>query len=115
MPRERLPGRRDGEAFAIEHLGLRFRAQVSIYPDGRLGEVFIDAEKQHSTVGALGGDIAILISLLLQHGMHAAEIGHALNRDLRGNPQSIAGTIVDLLAGLDVQLDQAAQESEAAE
>jgi hypothetical protein len=43
--RERLPDRRDGEGFAIEHLGLRFRAHVSIYPDGRLGEIFIDAEK----------------------------------------------------------------------
>lgn len=112
----RLPNRRDSESFAIEHLGLRFRVQVSIYPDGRLGEIFIDAEKQNSAVGALGGDVAILISLLLQHGMGAADIGHALNRDARGNAQSIVGTMVDLLAGLDREpIEQTAPADEAAE
>lgn len=101
MTREILPHKRQGESFPIEHVGIRFRMHVSEYPDGRLGEVFLNAEKNESAVDAVGGDFAILISLLLQHGMTAAQIGHALRRGARGEPLSIAGTVVDFLVKLD--------------
>jgi hypothetical protein len=101
MTRAALPNKRQGESFAIEHVGLRFRLQVNEYPDGRIGEVFLNWEKSDTAVDALGGDFAILISLLLQHGMTAAQIGHALRRNSRGEPQTIAGTVVDFVAALD--------------
>lgn len=115
MTRERLPSRRDSESFAIEHNGHRFRMQVSEYPDGRLGEVFLNHVKQSSPVDALAGDLAILISLLLQHGVSPADIGHALRRSERNAPQSIAGTVVDFLVALDPPAAVGVQPSEAAE
>ena len=66
--RRRLPQRRNAFAIELEHAGHRFRMQVGCYPDGAVGEVFLDATKQNSMLDALAADAAILISLLLQVG-----------------------------------------------
>ncbi len=53
---------------------------ASVYPDGRPGEVFVKADKAGSTVsGALDG-AAIMVSLLLQHGVPLG----AITSKLRG-------------------------------
>jgi hypothetical protein len=66
--RRRLPHRRGAGALDIEHAGHRYRMQVGYFPDGAVGEVFLDAAKQNSTLDAFAADAAILLSLLLQHG-----------------------------------------------
>lgn len=99
--REPLPPKRHGEAFEIEHLGHRLRLQVNEYPDGRLAEIFINANKPNSTIDSLVGDVAILLSLLLQHGVAPKAIGHALRRCPRDLPQSFVGVAADILAALD--------------
>jgi hypothetical protein len=95
--RRRLPQRRAAIAVEVEHAGHHFRMQIGRFPDGALGEVFLDAAKQNSALDALAADAAILISLLLQHGATPAEIGHALRRASDGTAASLIGAVVDRL------------------
>ncbi|MPZ39844.1 MAG: hypothetical protein GEU95_17645 [Rhizobiales bacterium] len=87
MTRDRLPNRRHAETFTFEHDGVRYVCTVGRFPDGRLGEIFIDGSKVGSAVGLHAQDAAVLASLLLQHGVHASTIRH-----------SIAGPIATALA-----------------
>jgi hypothetical protein len=96
--RRRLPHRRGAVALDIEHAGHRYRMHVGYFPDGALGEVFLDAAKQNSGLDAFAADAAILVSLLLQHGATPAEIGHALRRAPDGTAASLVGAVVDRLA-----------------
>jgi hypothetical protein len=89
--------RRGAVALELEHGGHRFRLQIGRYPDGALGEVFVDMHKGGSTLDALAADAAIVVSLLLQHGASAAEIGHALRRAPNGEPATLIGAVVDRL------------------
>ena len=95
--RRRLPHRRGAVALDIEHAGHRYRMHIGYFPDGTLGEVFLDAAKQNSTLDAFAADAAILVSLLLQNGVLPAEIGHALRRAPDGTAASLIGAVVDRL------------------
>jgi len=95
MTRRRLPRRRGALAIEFEHAGHRFRMQIGCFPDGALGEIFLDAQKQNSALDAVAADAAILISLLLQHGATPAEIGHALRHTPDGTAASLIGAVVD--------------------
>jgi hypothetical protein len=95
--RRRLPHRRGAVALDIEHAGHRYRMHVGYFPDGALGEVFLDATKQNSALDAFAAYAAILVSLLLQHGATPTEIGHALRRAPDGSAASLVGGVVDRL------------------
>jgi len=58
--RRRLPHRRGAVVLDIEHAGHRYRMHVGYFPDGAVGEVFVDATKQNSTLEALAADAAVL-------------------------------------------------------
>ena len=96
--RRRLPHRRGAVALDIEHAGHRYRMHVGYFPDGAVGEVFLDATKQNSMLDAFAADAAILLSLLLQRGATPAEIGHALRRAPDGTAASLIGAVVDRLS-----------------
>jgi ribonucleoside-diphosphate reductase alpha chain len=106
--RRRLPHRRGAVALDIEHAGHRYRMHVGYFPDGTVGEVFVDATKQNSTLDALAADAAVLLSLLLQHGALPAEIGHALRRSPNGASASLIGAVVDELHTMERQQDRSA-------
>jgi hypothetical protein len=106
--RRRLPHRRGAVALDIEHAGHRYRLHVGYFHDGTLGEVFLDAAKQNSTLDAFAADAAILVSLLLQHGALPVEIGHALRRSPNGAPASLIGAVVDELHATERQQDRSA-------
>jgi hypothetical protein len=106
--RRRLPHRRGAVALDIEHADHRYRMHVGYFPDGAVGEVFLDAAKQNSTLDAFAADAAILLSLLLQHGATPAEIGHALRRSPNGAPASLIGAVVDELHATESQQDRSA-------
>jgi hypothetical protein len=95
--RRRLPQRRGATAVELEHAGHRFRMQIGYFPDGAIGEVFLDAAKQNSALDAISADCAILISLLLQRDAPPAELGHALRRAPDGTAASLVGAVVDQL------------------
>jgi hypothetical protein len=106
--RRRLPHRRGAVALDIEHAGHRYRMHVGYFPDGAVGEVFLDATKQNSMLDAFAADAAILLSLLLQDGAAPAEIGHALRRSPNGAPASLIGAVVDELHVTERQQDRSA-------
>jgi hypothetical protein len=96
MPaRERLPNRRCAETIAFERDGSRYQMTVGYFPHGRVGEVFLNADRTDSLLDVLASDAAILTSLALQHGCGLREITHALKRDGRGSAASPIGAALD--------------------
>jgi hypothetical protein len=98
MSRERLDNRRASVVFDFEAIGLKFTATVSRYPDGRVGELFIDNHKAGSSVGTLVRDLAIVFTFAVQHGADAESIRRALCRDSAGKPLGPLAVALDLLA-----------------
>lgn len=78
--REKLPTRRASHAFCFEHAGARYTATVSYFPGtNRLAEIFIDHARPNSQLAELANSAAVLVSLLLQHGVTAATIKHSIS------------------------------------
>lgn len=71
--REPLPERRRGVTQKFKLGGQTFYCRTGEYPDGRLGEVFIDAAKEGAMFRSVGNALAIAVSLGLQHGVPLEE------------------------------------------
>jgi ribonucleoside-diphosphate reductase alpha chain len=71
--RERLPNRRDGYTQKARVGGQKIYLRTGDYPDGRLGEIFIDMHKEGATFRSLMNNFAIAVSLGLQHGVPLEE------------------------------------------
>lgn len=70
MPiRGKLPNRRGGYTQRADVGGQRIYIRSGEYPDGSLGEVFIDVAKQGAGYRSIMGCFAIAVSLGLQHGV----------------------------------------------
>jgi hypothetical protein len=95
VARSRLPNRRPAETIAFERDGSRYCLTVGYFPDGSVGEVFLNADRADSLLDVLASDAAILTSLALQHGCSLQEITHALKRDSRGTAASPIGHALD--------------------
>jgi hypothetical protein len=95
--RDRLPNRRPAETIAFERDRARYEMTLGFYPDGRIGEVFLNAGRGDSLLDALAHDAAILASLALQYGCPLDAITHALKRDARGVAASPIGAALDLI------------------
>jgi hypothetical protein len=95
--RTHLPSRRRAVAEEIIHRDARYRVHVGFFQDDKPAELFINAQRQNSTLDAFAGDSAILVSLLLQHGITPREIGHSLKRSPDGTPASVIGAAIDVL------------------
>jgi hypothetical protein len=93
--RDRLPNKRACETVAFERDGSQYCLTVGFYPDGRPGEIFLNADRADSLLDVLTSDAAILASLALQHGCTLETIAHALKRDARGVAASPIGAAVD--------------------
>jgi hypothetical protein len=96
--RERLPNRRASQNIAFERDNLNYQMTVGLYPDCRVGEIFLNAEHSNSLLDALAHDAAIVVSLALQFGCPLETIRHALKRDARGDPSSLIGDAIDRIA-----------------
>jgi hypothetical protein len=93
--RGRLPNRRCAISTSFERDGASFEMTAGYYPDGRVGEVFVNADRANSLLDFLMSDAAILASLALQYGAPLDEIRHALKRDGRGQAASPIGAALD--------------------
>lgn len=104
MPREVLPNRRKCHSFPIEFQGEHYVVTVGYYPDGRIGELFIDrirdrvAAKIGTVLDGVCRDSAIILSIALQHSAQLGTIRHAVTRDEDGTPATIVGAILDHLS-----------------
>ena len=95
--RERLPNRRGAETFEVEAGGLRYRASVGRYPDGRIAEIFLSSTKLGSAADTAARDSAIAASIALQYGADVETLRKALCRDLRGNASGPLAAVLDLI------------------
>ncbi len=97
--RNRLPNRRACETIAFERNGSHYQMTVGYFPDGHVGEIFLNADRSDSLLDVMASDAAIAVSLALQHGAALNEIKHALKRDARGNPAGPIGQALELIHG----------------
>jgi hypothetical protein len=95
--RQRLPNRRASETFSLECAGLKYRATVSRFSDGRLAEIFIANHKAGSGADTAARDSAIVCSIALQYGADVETIRKALCRDSRGNANGPLGVALDIM------------------
>ena len=80
--RRHLHTRRDAWAITFEYEGgHQYRAAFGYFPDGTLAEIFLDAigKSAGSTIQQHCTTSAILVSLLLQHGVSVATIKHSIS------------------------------------
>jgi hypothetical protein len=93
--RQRLPNRRKSETTTLEREGSRYQMTVGYFPDGRVGEVFLNADHANSLLDFLMSDAAILASIALQYGAPLLDLRNALKRDARGMAASPIGAALD--------------------
>jgi hypothetical protein len=93
--RARLPNRRQAISTSFERDGARFEMTAGYYPDGRAGEIFLNADRANSLLDFLMSDAAILASFALQFGASLDELRRAVKRDAAGKPQSPIGAALD--------------------
>ena len=74
---EKLPTRRKGYTQKAKIGGNTIFLRTGEYDDGRLGEIFIDMNKEGATLRGLLNNFAIAISLGLQYGVPLEEYVHA--------------------------------------
>ena len=72
-PRFLLPERRDGWTQEAKIAGHKVYLRTGEYPDGTLGEVFIDIAKEGATLKGVLGCFAIAVSKGLQYGVPLEE------------------------------------------
>ena len=70
---ERLPDRRGGYTQKARVGGHKVYLRTGEYPDGRLGEIFIDMHKEGAAFRSLMNNFAIAVSLGLQYGVPLEE------------------------------------------
>ena len=95
--REKLPNRRASENITFEVAGLKYIGTVSLFPDGRIFEVFLANHKSNSSADTNARDSAIAFSFAVQHGADANAIRKALSRDSQVQATGPLGTILDLI------------------
>jgi hypothetical protein len=103
MIRRPLPQRRASETFDLRFWRQNFTLTIGRYPDGMIGEVFIDGGKTGQDTQSAARDAAVVLSLALQHGTPIETIRHAVTRNSNGEAASILGATVDCLATVSVR------------
>lgn len=110
MTRTRLPNRRQSEVRTIVHRTMAGGAQklevaVGFDAAGAPREVFLSGYREGSDMAHLAQDLAVVISIALQHGIAPEDLGHSLGEvpvtiDDRQVivPASIAGSLIAVIA-----------------
>ena len=77
-PRFKLPNMRFGPTWRIEVGGEELYLRAGEYPDGTLGELFVDWGKTGSTLRGITSALSIALSQALQHGVPLERVVKAL-------------------------------------
>lgn len=78
--------------------GFRYTAGLGCFGDGRLAEIFLNADKVGTAIETAARDSAVVASLALQHGIQPDTIRHALTRNGNSDARGPLGELLDLLA-----------------
>jgi hypothetical protein len=96
-----LKNRRHGLTIPVEHRHQTFDCTFSFNEAGECKECFMRSTKEGNDFSALMVDSAIILSMLLQHGLSMADMVRALGEDSAGGAQSALGAIARAGAALD--------------
>jgi hypothetical protein len=97
--RERLPNRREHELVTFQTAeGFRYTAGLGFFEDGRLAEIFLNADKVGTAIETAAHDSAVVASLALQYGLPPETLRRALSRNANGIASGPLGTLLDFLA-----------------
>lgn len=94
-----LPQRRKAVTRAFGVRGRHYTASLGYYPDGRLGEIFINSGKSGTDATIAGMEASIAASFALQFGACAEAMRQAMPRNEKGHAEGPLGCLLDLLAG----------------
>ena len=79
--RRRLPNRRPALTRTIDAGNHRLEVTIGLDPaDGRPREVFVDGVKNGGELAMILDDVAVLVSVALQHGIPAAALAKSMSR-----------------------------------
>ena len=104
-PRHRLPNRRMAETHELALDGMTLTATIGFDAAGRPAEVFLSGGKNGSGLSAILEDASVTISIALQCGIRASDLGRSVGRlpeTIDGPatvPASPIGAALDLIAG----------------
>jgi hypothetical protein len=101
MTRHRLPNRRPHEVVPLTFRGLSHTVGFNRRAEGQISEIFLDAAKQSTDTADDARDLALAVSIGLQHGVPLETLRHSALRDASGAPQGLLGAVCDALASLD--------------
>ena len=76
--RRRLPDRRLAETFSLAVDGQRYVCTIGRFPDGTIGEVFLNNHKPNSAADINARDSAIVFSIAVQCGVDSEVIRAAI-------------------------------------
>jgi hypothetical protein len=79
----RLPDRRAAEIMMFQHDGRPYRVTYGCFRNGDLGEIFLDTAKANAAIQMHADDSAVLVSLLLQHGVSPDTIRRSISGPIR--------------------------------
>ena len=96
--RRPLPQRRVAVTFEVVHQNMPFAVTLGFYPDGRIGEVFINGGKTGTAIESIVRDAAVILSIAAQHGTPIETLRHAVTRDGRSAAASVLGAILDCIS-----------------
>jgi len=102
--RARLPNRRLAETFELEVAGLRYTATIGRFPDGSVGEIFLNNHKSNSAADTNARDSAIVCSIAIQFGADLETIRRALCRDSQGRASGPLAAVLDHIAEIECSL-----------
>lgn len=96
--RKSLPNRR--ESFTIKLVTDGVTGHITVSPPREVGpaqEVFIAGAQAGSQIDHILHDVAVIISIALQHGIEPTELAKSVTRTNQNNAHSIVGAVVDLI------------------
>ncbi len=97
--RDRLPNRRSADTFDIHFGAFTYTVSPCLYPDGRIGELFIEVDKSGTELATVMHDASIAISLALQHGCPVETLSRAFLRNENGEAAGLLGLALDRATG----------------
>jgi hypothetical protein len=97
VERKRLPNRRCHEVVEFTHNGFGYTAGFGRFDDGKLAEVFLNADKVGTAIETQARDAAITASLLFQNGGSPETFRRALTRNADGSGPGALGKLLDIL------------------
>src|SRR6185369_1698503 len=95
MAREALPSRRRSTNVTFRYRNMPVEMQMGFYDDGRLGEIFLNTRMFGSEIDVIMHDVALAVSIALQHVATMDELARSAARAEGGKPDGIISVIAD--------------------